>query len=179
MTPNGLSGENCEKVIGLQANQKTFLFSNGYSLLSNSHFTPFTVEKTKYVSMEQYLAAQKALMFKDYGAYEGIMRERSARKVRDYYIVGYIHDQWMKAFPGMQQEGLESKYRLHAPSRDKLMSTGTGSIVYATEYDRVNGSGLKLDDPRNEDPDEWRGWNVLGKQLVVLREKLREHRTTV
>lgn len=115
-------------------------------------------------------------MFKDYGAFEGIMREKSSRRMKEYRIAGYVHDQWMKTFQHKQQLGLEAKFHLHAPSRDKLMSTGTGSIVYATDYDRVNGSGLKIDNPCNEDPEQWRGWNVLGKQLVVIREKLRQNR---
>lgn len=167
-TPNGSSYEATLERNGTPY----FIFSNGYSLLSNSHFTPFVVEKIRYRSVEQFMWANRALHFKDYFAHQAIMEESSARKYRDVKIENYDFNKWRSVQNDLLEKALEAKFTQHQKSAEKLSSTGKAIIVYATRYDRVLGNGLDLADEHSVNKDEWKGLNVLGALLMLLRDRL-------
>jgi ribA/ribD-fused uncharacterized protein len=168
------NGNESDRVVEVAPGQDFFLFKNGYCPLSNCSFSPFVENKTRYRSVQQYLYAQKALAFRDFIAYQGIMDEKSARKCRDYRIRGYQHDRWIDQASNHLRTALQLKFAQCSAAREKLMSTGQASIVYATEYDRVLGSGLDFLDERNLDPAHWQGINELGLLLVEQRGLLEE-----
>lgn len=149
-----------------------FLFANGFSLLANNHFTPFVVDGVRYLSMEQYLHAEKALFFKDYAAHKRFMAEPSPRKYKDIKIKGEEYYEWREEAPKIMERGLKKKFECHEDARTDLQLTGKSHIVYATLLDRINGSGLRFGDDKNAQKSEWRGYNELGELLTKVRDEL-------
>lgn len=167
-TPNGSDYE-----ATMKADDKSyFIFSNGYSLLSNSHFTPFVIDKVRYRSVEQFMWASRALYFKDYLAHQAIMEEWSARKYKEIKIENFDFNKWRQRHSDLLEQALHAKFTQHQKSTEKLMSTGKSIIVYATKYDRVLGNGLELTDELNIKEDQWKGLNILGTILMLLRDRL-------
>lgn len=54
-----------------------------------------------------------------------------------------------------------------------LLETGDKTIVEASPYDKIWGIGLREDDDRVLDEDNWDGLNLLGKALMEVREILK------
>lgn len=54
-----------------------------------------------------------------------------------------------------------------------LQSTGDSILVEASPYDKIWGAGIKKEDPRITDPNQWLGQNLLGKTLMQVRETLK------
>ena len=54
----------------------------------------------------------------------------------------------------------------------KLLKTGDIILAEASPYDKIYGIGLKPNDPRVQDPTQWKGQNLLGKALMKVREEL-------
>ena len=57
------------------------------------------------------------------------------------------------------------------------LSTGHKRLAEASPLDPVGGIGLRADDPRAKDPRQWRGKNLLGEALSVVREETRDSET--
>ena len=58
-----------------------------------------------------------------------------------------------------------------------LLSTGNKRLAEASHLDPVWGIGLRADDPRADDPRQWRGKKFLGEALSAVREEIRDSET--
>ena len=54
------------------------------------------------------------------------------------------------------------------------MNTGNKRLAQASPLDPVWGVGLRADDPRTNDPRQWRGKHLLGDALSAVREAIRD-----
>ena len=55
-----------------------------------------------------------------------------------------------------------------------LNDSGDSALVEGSPYDGIWGVRLRVDDPRINNPNEWRGENLLGFALMETRDILRE-----
>ena len=60
-----------------------------------------------------------------------------------------------------------------------LLGTPETLIAEAAISDSYWGIGLRLDDPRTQDPTEWQGCNLLGWALMEVRSSLHEAEDTL
>lgn len=147
------------------------LFKNGYSLLANSHFSPFKDEDgVRYRSVEHYIHAQKALRYNDYLVYQEILAERSARKIKDIPVDGYSYADWSAVVFEVMKKGLMLKFTSCAEAKEKLVLTGDAKIIFATPYDNVFGNGLPFEADDSTEEKKWKGWNTLGRLLEEIRQ---------
>ena len=58
-----------------------------------------------------------------------------------------------------------------------LVSTGNKRLAEASPLDPVWRIGLRADDPRDNDPRQWRGKQLLGEALSSFREEIRDSET--
>jgi len=89
------------------------------------------------------------------------------RQVRDF-------DQavWEANRAEIVRTGNLHKFGQHPDLREFLLGTAQRVLVEASPLDRIWGIGLREDDPRAEDPAQWRGLNLLGFALCDVRDVL-------
>lgn len=138
---------------------------------------PFTIDGQAYVCCEQFMMAEKARVFGDADAERAILSATSpaehkalGRKVR-----GFDGDVWNTVCRGVVYRGNLAKYEQNRDLRERLMATGSRTIVEASPTDRIWGIGLAQDDPRALDSAQWRGTNWLGVALMQVRDELRRN----
>ena len=70
-------------------------------------------------------------------------------------------------------EGCRAKFSSSADLRAQLLATENKLLAEASPYDKIWGIGLAPSDKSAENPDNWKGLNLLGKVLMKVREDLR------
>ena len=116
----------------------------------------FTVDGIEYHTAEQYMMAQKALLFGD----EKILAE--------------IMDIWDKNCCDIVVKGNVAKFSQNGDLKAFLLNTNSRILVEASPYDKMWGIGMGADDPRCENPTLWNGTNFLGFCLMEVRDFIRE-----
>jgi ribA/ribD-fused uncharacterized protein len=65
-----------------------------------------------------------------------------------------------------------AKFGSHPELKDYLLNTGERILVEASPVDAIWGIGLAEDDPACENPNHWKGKNLLGFALMMVRDQL-------
>jgi ribA/ribD-fused uncharacterized protein len=144
--------------------------------LSQWYDTAFEVGGVKYHTAEQYMMAQKALLFNDAEVYDEIM---AADNPRDYKKLGrkirnFDSKVWDEKKYEIVVEGNKAKFSQNLELKEFLLSTGDAILVEASPYDRIWGIGLYPAQAAKGTVDQWRGLNLLGSALMEVRDWLRE-----
>lgn len=162
-----------------------YLFFWGHTPLPNGEIgkpcfsqwwtAPFTVDGERYPTAEHFMMAEKARLFGDEAARVRILSapnpgaaKRLGREVR-----GFEDSRWEAARFEFVVRGNLAKFEQNPPLREFLLDTKDRILVEASPVDRIWGIGLAADDPRAENPEQWRGLNLLGFALMEVRALLR------
>lgn len=153
-------------------------------IFSNWHPSKFTeklliadeLKDVRFTCAEQYLMAQKAIMFDDMPVLQKIMGTDNPRtqKALGRSIKTFDADKWAEVREEKFYPGLLAKYDQNPDLRKILLDTGDKIIVEASPYDTVWGIGMGENDPGIEDPANWKGLNVLGEMIMQVRTDLRK-----
>lgn len=145
-----------------------------YAPFSQWYISEFTVDNVKYVCMEQYMMAMKAMMFNDKAAFDLIMATTDpknikalGRKVRDFN-----DNTWNTVVNDIVLKGNIAKFSQNLKLKDLLVSTRGMILAEASPYDRRWGIGLDARSPKSVHPSEWLGENRLGFILMEVRDML-------
>lgn len=146
--------------------------------LSQWYDCRFEAEGALYHTTEQYMMAQKAVLFRDM---ETCARIMASDNPRDYKALGrevqhFEPEAWDQAKYDIVLRGNLAKFSQNPELWQYLDSTGDSVLVEASPYDGIWGVKLSIDDPRIEDPAQWSGENLLGFALMETRDILREQR---
>ncbi len=146
---------------------------NGY--LSNWYPSHFTLDGVEFSSMEQYMMYKKAVIFGDTENAKTIMESDDPAKIKaaGRRVTGYNDHLWNGIRQIVVYEGLMAKFAQNADLREKLLGTGTALLAEFAGTDPVWGIGLNTFNPDRYDTSKWRGRNLLGYTLMIVREKLR------
>ena len=125
------------------------------------------------------MMAEKARLIKDHRAVELIMSspdpstyKRIGRGVRNFDSAV-----WDREKENAVLSGNYAKFTQNPAMKHHLLSTGNKHLAEASPLDPVWGIGLRADDPRANDPHQWKGKNLLGEALSVVCEAIRESET--
>ncbi len=146
--------------------------ASGY--LSNWYLSDFLIDDVKYSSMEQYMMYKKALCFNDKEIAEEILRTSDVSFIKSLgrKVKNYDDHVWN----GMRQiivyEGLFAKFSQNEDLKQKLLDTMDAILVECAVRDRIWGVGMSMNDPNRFIPKMWRGTNLLGYSLMLVRKKL-------
>lgn len=129
---------------------------------------------TLYNCAEQYMMAQKALLFDSPDKYWAIMgsHDPKEQKAIGRTISDFDLDVWKENAKLIVYRGNLYKFTQNKYLKNQLLDTGSKYIVEASPYDKVWGVGLREDDPAILDFNNWQGSNWLGEILVKVREDL-------
>ena len=126
---------------------------NGY--LSNWYLSDFIVDNIKYSSMEQYMMYKKAVCFADTEIAYKILETSSVVEIKTLgrQVSGYNENIWN----GMRQI--------------IVYETKDAILAECAAKDRIWEIGLSMNDPKRLDMNQWKGQNLLGYTLMMVREK--------
>ena len=72
-------------------------------------------------------------------------------------------------------KGLVEKFRQNDELREALLGTGDAILAECAVQDKIWGIGLSMTDPNRGTIDQWKGQNLLGYALMLVRDELREN----
>ena len=142
---------------------------NGF--LSNWYQSDFVIDGVRFSSMEQFMMYQKAMYFHDAEKAQHILAKEYGRQV-----AGYKESIWN----GMRQiviyEGLIAKFSQNSVLCKKLLDTQDAILAECAVKDLIWGIGLSMKDAKRLEIAQWRGQNLLGYALMMVRNRLKTAR---
>lgn len=145
---------------------------NGF--LSNWYLSAFSVDGIIFSSMEQYMMYKKAVCFGDDENAARILETKEVTEIKSLgrKIVGYDDNIWNGVRQIVVYQGLMEKFTQNDELRDKLLKTGKSVLAECAVKDTIWGIGLSLRDPGRLEMTKWKGQNLLGYTLMMVREAI-------
>lgn len=145
---------------------------NGY--LSNWYQSRFVVDDVQFSSMEQYMMYQKAVCFGDSNIAAQILEtdDVSVIKVLGRSVAGYDDNLWSGIRQIVVYQGLYEKFSQNEELKAWLFQTGDAILAECAVKDKIWGIGLSMKDPDRLERAKWKGQNLLGYALMMVRERL-------
>jgi len=145
------------------------------SCLSQWYESNFEVEDITYTCAEQYMMAEKARLFGDIKIRKEILQPtitpRQA-KALGRKVSNFDEKIWRENRYGIVLAGNIAKFSQNSDLKCFLLKTEGKILVEASPPDRIWGIGLGADNPGINNPNNWRGSNLLGFALTETRDKL-------
>ncbi len=158
-------------------------------IFSQWHKTSFECNGRKYVTAEQYMMSEKALLFEDFDSYKKIMREENPQECKRLgkLVKNFDQAKWNKVFREIIFTGNFLRAQHDIDFLDALLETGDDVLIEASPLDDIYGAGIEAKDLLDSSgflklpPDKWickrngrQGQNNLGFALMGVREWWRE-----
>ena len=145
---------------------------NGY--LSNWYRSKFMVDGTVFSSMEQYMMYKKAVCFHDKEIADKILMTDDVVEIKALgrLVANYNDNYWNGVRQIIVFEGLFAKFSQNEDLKSQLKTTGDKLLAECAVRDRIWGIGLSMKDPDRFVIHKWKGQNMLGYALMMVREQL-------
>jgi hypothetical protein len=147
---------------------------NGFACLSQWHTSYFSVDGVDYCTAEQYMMHAKARLFGDTEMAERIMKATAPHdhKRLGQNVRGFDSQSWIRERCRIAYSGNLAKFSQSRGLRKRLLRTEGTILAEANPKDSIWGIGMAHDDPELQEPSRWRGMNLLGYVLTMVRETL-------
>lgn len=141
------------------------------SCFSQWYEAPFMVDGLRYPTAEHFMMAEKASLFGDFATRDQVLRAASpgAAKALGRQVRGFDDGIWIKSRFSIVVRANIAKFSQNAELGHFLKQTGSRVLVEASPVDKIWGIGLAQDDAQANDPNLWRGLNLLGFALMQVR----------
>ena len=145
---------------------------NGY--LSNWYSSDFIADNIKFSSMEQYMMYKKAVCFADTEIAYKILETSNVAEIKTLgrQVSRYNENIWNGIRQIVVYEGLINKFSQSILLKEQLKETKDAILAECAVKDRIWGIGLSMNDPKRLDMNQWKGQNLLGYTLMMVRERL-------
>ena len=145
---------------------------NGY--LSNWYLSQFSVDEITFSSMEQYMMYKKAVCFQDYDTADRILEMEDVSQIKKLgrKVSNYDENSWNGVRQIVVYRGLLEKFGQNDELKKLLLETGDSVLAECAVKDRIWGIGLSMTNPDRMDRACWKGQNLLGYALMMVREAL-------
>ncbi|KZS42431.1 hypothetical protein AWE51_03030 [Aquimarina aggregata] len=149
--------------------------SIGKSCFSQWWPSSFEVESVSYKTAEHWMMAEKARLFEDHKVLEEIIvcnhpmeAKQFGRKVKNFDPVIWDHHKYE-----IVKKGNLYKFSQHEDLKEFLLNTKKRILVEASPRDRIWGIGMGQSNEKAQNPNLWRGKNLLGFALMEVRDELK------
>lgn len=157
----------------IKVTDEYYFFWNGFC--SQWYPSEFTIDGVRYNCAEQYMMAQKAILFKDDEQLNLIMHTDSpqVQKAAGRMVKNFDPVKWNEISRLVVYRANLAKFGQNAARFSELFSLDNRIIVEASPYDKIWGIGMHAQDEGIEDPKNWKGLNWLGEAIMQVRSDLR------
>jgi len=157
----------------MRTTDKYVFFWNG--IYSQWHPSKFTLNEVEYNTCEQYMMHQKALLFNDFETAEKILKASSPdeQKKLGRQVQNFNKTIWEVNCLKIVYTGNLAKFTQNEELKKELMETGDRILVEASPYDQIWGIGMGEKEEGIEDPMNWKGQNLLGWAIMMVRQHLK------
>ena len=145
---------------------------NGY--LSNWYRSHFKIDGTMFSSMEQFMMYHKAICFHDNDIAAQILKTDDLAHIKSLgrSVSGYDDNHWNGVRQIVVYEGLIAKFSQNEDLKKHLKGTGNAILAECAVKDRIWGIGLSMSNPDRLNKEKWKGQNLLGYALMMVRDRL-------
>jgi ribA/ribD-fused uncharacterized protein len=156
----------------MRITNKYVFFHGGF--LSQWHRAPMEIDGVKYSSCEQYMMYQKGLLFLDYEVSDLILQTSDSKRQKQLgrLVNNFNKETWDKANFQIVYRGNLEKFTQNESLRKQLLSFENKILVEASPYDKIWGIGIGEESDIIYDPIMWRGQNLLGWALTLVKHEL-------
>lgn len=144
------------------------------SCFSQWYESAFEEEGQRFITAEHYMMYHKAKLFGDEKASGKVLRASNPGEAKTIgrEVIGFNQEVWdEKRFEIVVNANL-AKFSQKNELREFLINTGKRVLVEVSPVDKIWGIGLAHDNPASENPNTWRGLNLLGFALMEVRDQL-------
>jgi ribA/ribD-fused uncharacterized protein len=144
------------------------------SCFSQWYESSFNVDGKQYQTAEHFMMAEKARLFGDFEAEKSILASANPGAAKKFgrNVLGFNEAIWINnRFEIVVKANIE-KFGQNPELKEFLLNTGDRVLVEASPVDRIWGIGLAEDNRDIENPNNWKGLNLLGFALMEVRERL-------
>jgi ribA/ribD-fused uncharacterized protein len=136
--------------------------------------SPFETEGKIYLTAEHWMMEKKALLFDDFEIAQQILLVKTPAEAKKLgrKVKNFSEEKWLEKRFELVVEGNIQKFSQHEDLKKFLLTTGNRVIVEASPVDAIWGIGLAASDSRSQNPETWRGLNLLGFALMEVRDHL-------
>ncbi|MBU2706647.1 NADAR family protein [Zooshikella marina] len=144
------------------------------SCLSQWYQASFSIDGVLYHTAEHYMMAEKAKLFNDQRLYKKILTAShpSEAKRLGREIIGFDERVWCANRFDIVVKGNLAKFSQNPTLQNYLLGTQQRVLVEASPVDRIWGIGLAADHADATNPAKWKGENLLGFALMLVRQNL-------
>lgn len=145
------------------------------SCFSQWWLSSFEVDKIVYKTAEHWMMVKKAELFKDDAVLEKILKAKSPAEAKKLgrEVKNYNETLWLAARYDIVKEGNFHKFSQNPALKTFLLNTKDRVIVEASPVDAIWGIGMADDHKDAQNPEKWRGLNLLGFALMEVRDDLK------
>jgi len=152
--------------------------NNKFGFLNSFYTSHFVDENNiKYNCTEQYFMANKCLKFdkSNRALYMNIMKTTIPYTIKKYgkQVNNFDKSIWDKEKYELIKKGIRFKFSQNIKLRKKLIQTGNKNIYEATQYDKLWGRGMTMQEAKEIEDANFPGENLLGKALMEIREEIK------
>ena len=118
---------------------------------------------------------QKALVFGDTEIADEIMKENNPREQKKFgrMIKNFDKVTWDSCCLGIVYRGNLAKFTQNTELGEQLLETGNRILVEASPLDKIWGIGMAEEDLGIEDPSNWKGLNLLGQAITLVKQQMK------
>lgn len=147
----------------------------GKTCLSQWFERVFEYQKIKYPTAEHWMMAEKAKLFGDDKSFEKIVNCNTPKEAKAIgrKVKGFNDSTWIPKRENIVKNGNYLKFKQNEDLWNYLDRTEDKILVEASPYDKIWGIGMKYGEQGIENPNNWKGLNLLGYALMEVRDKLR------
>ncbi|QHF50091.1 NADAR family protein [Pseudomonas sp. S49] len=142
------------------------------SCFSQWYEAEFVVEGQRYPTAEHFMMAEKAALFDDQEIRAQVLLAPTpnAAKALGRKVRGFNDQRWLQHRYDIVVRANQAKFSQNPELNEYLMHTGSRVIVEASPVDDIWGIGLAQDHADVNDPNLWKGLNLLGFALMQVRD---------
>jgi ribA/ribD-fused uncharacterized protein len=158
----------------MRITDKFVFFYTTQDCMSNFYPANFNLNGINFTCTEQHMMYSKAKLFGDEQIANQILATNIPGKIKGLgrKVTNFDETKWQQNREIILFEGNLAKFTQNIEIKNQLLSTNPKTLVEASPTDKIYGVGLSIDDSRIDDPNNWKGLNLLGEILMRVREHI-------